>query len=134
MADEVKEDYLKVIFHYGAYPLWKYLLSNFGINIVDFCKYVTKEEPVLVVKEVEIVTRVVTPSDKSFSDENNTDALFLLNSVNTVYKSLQTAIVDKNEVQVLKDYNFTLDDQKNMYLVDLNGDRVTEDVIAVMYK
>ncbi len=129
----IPQEQLDVIFHYGAYPLWVYLRELFEIDIVEVCKFVTKEEPVLKTDTGNFVVRVVTlPHENTIGKQENDTVIFLLNSINTVYKTLQAG-VKKNDTFILHPYKFKLDSDNNMLLVDSDTEMsITNKALAVV--
>lgn len=114
---ELPDQHLDIIFYHGAYPLWQYLLDVVGINIVEVCPRVAKEEPVLQTKFGKLVARVVDlPHEKEVDHMSNNDVIFLLNSVNVVFGSLSAGI-EKDGCKILDNYKFELDKDHNMILV-----------------
>lgn len=114
----IPDEQLDVIFHFGAYPLWKYIGEVIGVDIVEVCPRVTKEEPVLNTSSGNLVVRVVdTPHRNNIDPINNNDVIFLLNSVNVVFQSLQEGI-ELDERKILSPYKFELDSDQNMRLVE----------------
>lgn len=124
---------LDVINHYGSYPLWKYLLETFEINIVDVSDRVCKEEPVLKTESGDFVVRVVERemTQVVLDTTDNNHKCFLLNAINTVFNILRPGL-EKDGEKILMGYDFELDDQKNMFLVNNQRVPVSNKVLAVM--
>lgn len=115
---DIPEGQLDVIFYHGAYPLWKYLLELFEINIVDVCPRVAKEEPVLETKFGKLAVRIMPlPNEEKLEPTYNNDVIFLVNSINVVFESLKAGI-ESDGVKILAPYQFKLDKWHNLYLVD----------------
>ena len=114
----VSEEQLDVIFYHGAYPLWVYLQEVVGINIVDVCARVAKDEPILKTANGKLVSRVVDlPHPNQLTHMFNNDVIFLLNSINVVFESLKAG-VEKDGVKLLAQFKFKLDHEHNIFLVD----------------
>lgn len=114
---DIPEGQLDVIFYHGAYPLWKYLLELFEINIVDVCPRVAKEEPVLETEFGNLVARLVDlPDETKLAPTHNNDVIFFVNSINIVFESLKAGI-ESDGVKILQPYRFKLDKWHNLYLV-----------------
>jgi hypothetical protein len=114
---EIPREQLDVIFYHGAYPLWRHLKDVLNIDIVDVCDRVAKEEPVLTTQLGDkLVARTVHHGEEEehvmLDPTFNNDVIFLLNSVNVVFKTLQCG-VEKNEEKVLADYKFDLNPETN---------------------
>ena len=119
MSDQpnVPEEQLDIIFYHGAYPLWVYLQEVIGINIVDVCARVTKEEPILKTPNGKLVSRVIDlPHPKQLTPTFNNDVIFLLNSINVVFESLKAG-VEKDGDKLLAQFKFKLDPDNNIFLV-----------------
>jgi hypothetical protein len=75
--------------------------------------------------------RIVDIDHKNTLDkEFNIDIKFFINSVNSVFSILKEGIVE-NDIKILDNYNFILDDEYNMYIDD--GEEI-EFKIAVVKK
>lgn len=124
---------LDVIFHYGAYPLWVYLQEVIGINIVDVCPRVAKEEPVLTTDLGKLVARVVElPHDNELTHMHNNDVIFFINSINVVFESLKAG-TERDGVKILEGFKFKLDPSHNMYLVGTETELpISDKAIAVI--
>lgn len=129
MTDEL----LDFIFYHGAHPLWSYLQAVLDIDITSVCARVAKDEPLLKTSEGEIAARVVTlPYARTLGPASNNDITFLLNSITTVFKSLRGGLEQDGE-KILQAYDFALDDQSNLMLVDAETRQpVCDQGIAVM--
>ncbi|KAF1785853.1 hypothetical protein PC129_g14828 [Phytophthora cactorum] len=102
--------------YHGAYPLWKYLLELFDINIVDVCPRVSKDEPVLKTEFGNFAVRTVDlPSENKLPPTHNNDVIFLVNSINVVFESLKAGI-ESDGAKILQSYRFKLDKWHNLYL------------------
>lgn len=129
MTDEL----LDIIFYHGAHPLWSYLQAVLSVNITSVCARVAKDEPLLKTSEGDIAARVVTlPHTRTLDPVSNNDITFLLNSITTVFKSLRNG-VERDGEKILQAYEFSLDDQSNLVLVDVETRQpVSDQGIAVM--
>lgn len=117
---QIPEEQLDVIFHHGAYPLWVYLQDVQGINIVDVCARVTKEDPILTTEFGQLASRVITlPHANELDHTYNNDVIFLLNSINVVFESLKVGI-ERDGTKLLQAFKFTLDSDKNMFLIGVD--------------
>ena len=130
---EIPQEQFDVIFYHGAYPLWVYLQEILGINIVDVCSRVTKEEPILTTTNGKLAVRMV---DNDYSVElppiHNNDIIFLVNSINVVFESLKEGI-EKNEEKLLKPYKFKLHKNNVMTLINIeSNDPVSSKSLAVV--
>lgn len=115
---DLPDQHLDIIFYHGAYPLWQYLLEVVGINIVEVCPRVAKEEPILKTKYGDLAARTVDlPHEKEVDHMSNNDVIFLVNSVNVVFESLSAGI-EKDGCKLLENYKFELDPNHNMILVN----------------
>ena len=132
-ANDVSEDQLNVIFYHGAYPLWVYLQEVIGINIVDVCARVTKDEPILESVNGKLVCRVVDlPYPRKLGNMFNNDVIFLLNSINVVFESLKAG-VEKDGTQLMAQFKFKLDADNNIFLVGAESNEpIANRAIAVM--
>lgn len=130
---EIPQEQFDVIFHHGAYPLWVYLQEVLGINIVDVCSRVTKEEPILVTDNGKFVARVANSDDSNdLPPTCNNDVIFLINAINVVFESLKLG-VEKDGVKLLSPFKFKLTKSKMLSLVGVETDApVSERVLAVM--
>lgn len=107
---------LDIIFYHGAYPLWKFLIQKFGIDIREVCERVAKDEPILPIGEKKLALRTVPDDYQCNLDESyNSDKTFLLNCANVVFNTLKEGII-KNGEHILQPYKFALDDWNNMFL------------------
>ncbi len=132
----IPNDQLDVIFYHGAYPLWKYLQDVLEIDIVDVCARVTKKEPVLSTPNGdELVARVVSAPTEKLDPTFNNDVIFLLNSINVVFHTLQLG-VERDDEKLLKKYKFNLDQETNQIrLVHTEtGEALSEKRIAIIVK
>lgn len=129
----IPAEQLDVIFYHGAYPLWKYLQEVMGINIVDVCARVTKDEPILKTTNGQLVARVVDlPHSKELDHTFNNDVIFIVNSINVVFESLKAGI-EKDGIRLLDKFKFKLDSNQNMYLVDTeSNESIGEKAIAII--
>lgn len=116
MPIEPSKEQLDIIFYHGAYPVWKYLIQKFSIDIREVCDRVAREEPVLNIHGKKLVLRTVQPGYKYELDESyNGDITFLLNCANVVFNTLKEGII-KHGNHILKPYVFQLDENNNMEL------------------
>ena len=75
---QIPDGQLDIVFYHGAYPLWIYLKETLGVNIVDVCPRVAKDEPVLTTEHGDLVARVVDiPFVKTLDHMSNNDVIFL---------------------------------------------------------
>jgi len=137
-AHEIPPEQLDVIFYHGAYPLWTYLRRVLDIDITDICTRVAKTEPVLTPRNgPAIVARTVSPAEATPALESvyNNDVIFLLNSINVVFRTLQLG-AERNDEKILMNYKFDLDIATNrISLVHADSNEPVSDLrIAVMIK
>lgn len=133
MNPDIPEQHLDIIFYHGAYPLWCYLKEIVGIDIVEVCPRVAKEEPVLKTNNGNLVLRIVDlPHVKQVDHMSNNDVIFLVNSVNVVFGSLSAGI-EKEGTKILDSFKFKLDENHNMILVDKESEiPLSEKAIGVV--
>ena len=129
----IPDGQLDIIFYHGGYPLWLYLQEVIGINIVDICARIAKDEPILKTDHGQLVARVVDlPHARTIDHTFNNDLIFLLNSINVVFESLKAG-VEKDGVKLMAQFKFKLDADHNMYLVGVDSDQpVSERGIAII--
>ena len=134
MSDSnIPEEQLDIIFYHGAYPLWVYLQEVLGINIVDVCARVAKEEPVLNCSNGnKLVSRVVDlPHPKELDHMCNNDVIFLLNSINVVFETLKAGI-EKDGSKLLDSFRFKIDSDNNIFLVGVeSGEPISNRALAI---
>lgn len=108
---------LDIIFYHGAYPLWKFLLQKFEIDIRDICARVAKDEPKLATNKGTYYVRTVDNHyNNTLSAEHTEDVTFLLNCVNVVFNMLKEGII-RNGEHILHPYSFQLDENSNLELI-----------------
>jgi hypothetical protein len=118
----IDEGQMAVVWMYGAYPLWNYIQEVIGVNIVEVCSRVAKEEPLLTTDRGTLVARTVAlPYSSSLDSTFNNDKIFLLNSINVVFESLKSG-VEMDGSKLLDAFKFKLDSNHNMYLVGCDSD------------
>lgn len=116
MPVEPSKEQLDIIFYHGAYPVWKFLIQKFSLDIRDVCDRVARDEPVLNIHGKKLVLRTVSPDYKYNLDEQyNGDITFLLNCANVVFNVLKEGVI-KHGNHIIKPYTFTLDEHNNMEL------------------
>ncbi len=112
---------LEIIHYHGAYPLWKFLLQKFGIDIREVCERIAKDEPFLPIDEKKLALRTVNHDYVCTLDSSyDQDKTFLLNCCNAVFNILKEGIV-KNGEHILKPYSFSLDEHGNMSMISSDG-------------
>jgi hypothetical protein len=115
------EAQLDIIFYHSAYPLWKFMIQKFEIDIRDVCARVAKDEPKLVTnKGTYYVRTVANDYNNVLGEEHTENVTFLLNSVNVVFNSLKDGII-RNGERILHPYYFQLDEHSNLELVLVDG-------------
>ncbi len=130
---DIPDHQLDVIFYHGAYGLWLYLKEVFGINIVDVCPRVAKEEPILKAPAGKITVRIVDlPHTNELGSIYSNDVNFLINPVNVVFESLKAG-VERDGVKLMEPFKFEIDANHNMYLIGIeSGVRITDKALAVV--
>ncbi len=132
----VSDEHMKWIFHFGARPLWKYLKEVLDIDISEVCSYVTKEDKFIETEGYKLIPCIVQlPHSNEAGDARfSNDVIFLLNSINTVFQSLKM-LVQRNDEYILRGYSFSIDDDKNLFLVDSDSNaRLVNKAIAIVLK
>jgi hypothetical protein len=128
--ERIEKQY-EFIFYHGSFILQKYLLKKFNIDISKVCTNIPISEPIIQKNHDQLVMRIVDIDHKNTLDkEFNIDIKFFINSVNSVFSILKEGIVE-NDIKILDNYNFILDDEYNMYIDD--GEEI-EFKIAVVKK
>jgi len=129
----IPDGQMDVIFYHGGYPLWLYLKDVLGINIVDVCARITKEQPVLKTSDAELIMNVVDlPHSNELDHTSNNDVIFLVNSVNQVFQSLQAG-VERDGEKMLEAFKFKLDANHNLFLVGAKSDvPISDKALAVV--
>lgn len=117
MPSNPSEAQLEVIFYHGAYPLWKFMLQKFEIDIRDICARVAKDEPKLITNKGTYYVRTVDNDyDNVLGSEHTENVTFLLNCVNQVFNMLKHGII-RNGEHIVRPYCFQLDENSNLELV-----------------
>jgi hypothetical protein len=127
------EQQLDIIFHYGAYPLWKFIIQKFEIDIRDVCTKVATVEPKLVANQHTYIVDVVDndyDNELNESMDHNENITFLLNCVNVVFNTLKEGIV-RNGIHILKPYYFQLDERRNLELILVETPEESEYIYSI---
>ena len=117
MPSNPSEEQLEVIFYHGAYPLWKFMLQKFEIDIRDICAKVAKDEPKLITDKGTYVVRTVgNDYSNVLGEEHTKNVTFLLNCINVTFNMLKHGII-RNGDHIVRPYHFQLDENSNLELI-----------------
>ncbi len=123
LTDNPENNRLKLIYYYGLYPLHKFLLKKFDIDIKNVFKNLLKNNPTLGCDLGSYNIDIVDNNyNNELDEEHNDNITFLLNCVNISFNAVKIVLKDNMGDYILHPYHFQLDTNKNLELILIEDD------------